>query len=116
MTGSRPKGPYVPVDDEWRSRVGDALEDLGWSQADLADKVGVTPGAISQLLTGESKTSRVATKINEVLQIAPTGFPSMAMWRAYQKISEIAEQDPRSFLDLLEKIDRHHANLEEKEK
>lgn len=56
-------------------KIGERIEQLrmqkGWSQAELAAKVGVTRSAINQLESGETKNPRPATlmKLADALQV-----------------------------------------------
>lgn len=45
-----PRGALRTVDDVIRQQVKDALADKGWEQKDLADKLGVVPATITNLL------------------------------------------------------------------
>lgn len=45
-----PKGPLRTVDDAIRGRVKKRLESKGWQQKDLADKLNLSEGSITNLL------------------------------------------------------------------
>lgn len=47
-------GPKMDVPSEERTRLRDLREGRGWSQQQLADKIGVSNGTISNLETGGS--------------------------------------------------------------
>lgn len=55
VTQRRPVGPDWPIDKDWKEAVLDEMRARGWSQAELARHVGVTPASISYLLS-PSKT------------------------------------------------------------
>lgn len=54
--------------DDFRHNVNSQLEKLGWTRADLAERMHVTPGYITQLLNGHHEpglrvVERVATAL-----------------------------------------------------
>ena len=49
-----------------------ALEDRGWSHKDLAERLGVTPGHVSRLLSGQrNMTMKTLARIGYVLGVHP---------------------------------------------
>lgn len=52
-------GPAYPIDDEWREALTIRIRELGWTHDDLADKVGVSRGAISHLIKRGIQSSLV---------------------------------------------------------
>lgn len=50
-------------------RVRQRMDEIGISQADLADAIGATQGAISQIITGSTRNSRLFPKIAAKLAV-----------------------------------------------
>lgn len=71
---TRPPHPYVPVTAAWRERVIAELTRLGKSQEWLAEQVDTTSGAISNLLGGRCRTSRLVLPIVDLLAIPTPEF------------------------------------------
>lgn len=51
VTQRRPVGPDWPIDKDWKEAVLDEMKARGWTQAEMARHVGVTPASISYLLS-----------------------------------------------------------------
>ena len=65
-----PDGPLTSIADEDRKRIRAERERRGWTQKELATKVGVTSGTISNLETGERHPqvrAKVLARIQRVL-------------------------------------------------
>ena len=58
--------PNIPIT---AIRLRERMEETGTSQSDLADAIGITQGAISQILTGATRNSRFMPKIAQGLAI-----------------------------------------------
>jgi hypothetical protein len=52
-------GPAHPIDEEWKAALAIRLRELGWTHQELADKVGVTRGAISHVVKRGIQSSLV---------------------------------------------------------
>ena len=50
-------------------RLRERMRETGWTQEDLADAIGVTQGAISQIIIGKSRKSRLLPFIAEKLAV-----------------------------------------------
>ena len=74
MTQGRPKGRFVPVDPAWIARVKAELDRRGWNQGDLARRLGATDAALSDILNGKRRSSRLVDAINLALDIAPPNY------------------------------------------
>jgi transcriptional regulator with XRE-family HTH domain len=59
------------VTPEWLALVQQELRTTGRTQIWLAQRLGVSKGAISQLLSGRGKGSRLVSNICEVLRVPP---------------------------------------------
>ena len=104
-----PIGSLISVDDGWRKRLTDELERQGMSQRELARRVGVTAGTISNLVTGRHTQARktVIAAIHAVLRwIAPT--ETTMSDEAYRRIVdgalEISPQDRETVARLIESL------------
>lgn len=65
-----PKGPLRTVDDAIRDRVRKRLEDKGWQQKDLADKLELSEGSITNLLKpGPARQIKYLPRLFAVLGI-----------------------------------------------
>lgn len=65
-----PKGPLRTVDNAVRDRVRARLTSKGWQQKDLADKLDVSEGTITNLLKpGEPRQIKYLPRLFEVLGI-----------------------------------------------
>lgn len=74
------------------------LDDLGWSQKDLAEKMGVTPQQISKIVSGkENLTIETQIKLQNILDI-----PVLASY--YEKKTEKLEELILSFEERIDKI------------
>lgn len=94
------RGTSFPVDAHWKRLVTEHLERVGMHQAELAAKVGATPGAISQLLKGASKASKFAHRIASVtgipLPVDPD--PESPEFTEYLRLArQIRQYDPAFF-------------------
>lgn len=67
----RPGGPFYPVDAAWKSAVKAALERCGLSQAELARRIGASPGSIVLILKDDTVQSRLVPAIHQALGLEP---------------------------------------------
>ncbi len=77
VTQRRPTGPDWPLDATWKQSVIDELDRRGMNQRDLARILGVTPAAVSYLLS-PTKTwqSKLVPAVHEALGWPPPTAPS----------------------------------------
>lgn len=74
------------------------LDDLGWSQKDLAEKMGVSPQQISKIVSGkENLTIETQIKLQNILDI-----PVLASY--YEKKTEKLEEQILSFEERIDKL------------
>jgi XRE family transcriptional regulator, regulator of sulfur utilization len=86
------------------------LKDKGWSQADLADKIGTTSSQVSRIISGERGTTiEVLEKLARVL-----GVPINTVFRAAAGMSTIDEKD--DLTERAEHLIKNYKYLETKEK
>jgi len=81
-----PTGPLETVDDDWKARVRAAMAEMDppWDQKDLADKVGVSKAAITNLFKPGPRQIRFKAKVHKEL-----GWPdSKRMDDAFRRIAE----------------------------
>lgn len=70
---TRPQGPYFAVDTVWQADIRALLEKRGISQAELARRIGASPGSIVLLFKPSTVQSRLVPAIHKVLGLdAPT--------------------------------------------
>ncbi len=79
------------IDDDWRDRVRARLEELEWSQAELARRVGCSPAMITLLLSGQRSDSPLVWDIHVALGWSPPRSPFVAaedeeLWDIWQKM------------------------------
>lgn len=60
------EGVSHPTPDEWKAAVKKTLDELGWSQAELAERIGATAAALSHVLT-KAKHSTLRVPIDEII-------------------------------------------------
>lgn len=70
---TRPQGPYFTVDAVWKSDIRALMEKRGISQAELARRIGASPGSIVLLFKNTTVQSRLVPAIHKALGLdAPT--------------------------------------------
>lgn len=67
----RPRERYYSVDDAWRADIKALLEKRGISQAELARRIGCSPGAITLIFKPATVQSRLVRLIHKVLELQP---------------------------------------------
>lgn len=73
------RGPSYSVNDEWRSRVLAALEQLKMSQRELARRAGISAVTITNLLSGRNHGSSAVPKIHRALGWPPPTVASTVL-------------------------------------
>jgi ribosome-binding protein aMBF1 (putative translation factor) len=66
---THPTGPLETVDDDWKRDVRAAMDRLKWDQQTLADRAGVSTGAISNMFKPGPRQLRFKARVEEVLGI-----------------------------------------------
>lgn len=118
-----PEGPKVRVDDEWRKANRKWLDEKNMSQTRLAEIVGCSGPAISQLLTiGRGpKTSSLALPVAKVTGISVPGYEDDEEIALFARLAKkLRNRDPhryrtyeqglRRLVDQLERIDDETLN------
>jgi len=67
----RPRGRFVSVDNVWKADIKALLERRGISQAELARRIGASPGSIVLLFKPETVQSRLVPAVHKVLGLEP---------------------------------------------
>ena len=67
----RPSGPFFQVGAAWKPELRAALARKGISQAELARRIGASPGSIVLILKDTTVQTRLAPAINKALDLAP---------------------------------------------
>lgn len=63
--------PDLPVTRTWGALVGQTIKARGWIQQQVADEIGCTQGAISQIVSGPTLTSWLVWPLCLVLDLDP---------------------------------------------
>jgi transcriptional regulator with XRE-family HTH domain len=104
------------MDAEWKQRVRDALDEMDWEQKDLADALGCSGGAITNLLKPSQPGSRLVDDICRILHIPPPGFVDTYEAEIYEMMKVLRRENPRAWDKYAEGIRRHLAHLKDNEK
>lgn len=67
----RPHDPYSPVDSVWQADIKALLEKRKISQAELARRIGASPGSITLLFKPDTVQSRLVRAVHKVLGLDP---------------------------------------------
>lgn len=106
-------GPSYPIDDHWRSRVQRALDERGWSRADLAREIRASRSVVTNILNGVVNQSPYVADIHLVLRWSAPTAPSDA---------PLLAEEEQEVIDILRKLsdkgkarfaERGHALLEQ---
>jgi transcriptional regulator with XRE-family HTH domain len=71
-----PSGPAYPITRQWQEAVRARMEELGWSQYDLAKAVGCTQPAIAWVLRPQAKQTSLVPRIHKALGLTKPEPPS----------------------------------------
>jgi transcriptional regulator with XRE-family HTH domain len=105
-----PLGEKISVDDEWKEDVRSELRKREWTQADLAEKISVTPATITGLLKPGRSQSRVVARIHKVFGwIDPTSQAVASARtgvhrRIERGIASLSERDLETIAALVESL------------
>lgn len=108
----RPRGRFVSVDDVWKSGIKALIEKRGISQAELARRIGASPGSIVLLFKPETDQSRLVAPIHKVLGLDPPPESATVAERddAKRRLDRIwddmAEDDRAALLSVAERFRR----------
>lgn len=69
----RPSGPYFQIGDGWKADIKALLESRGMSQAELARRIGASPGSIVLIFKDDTVQSRLVPAIHKALDLDPPG-------------------------------------------
>lgn len=67
----RQRGPYYQVDAAWKAGIRNLMEKRKISQAELARRIGASPGSIVLLFKPETVQSGLVPAIHRVFQLDP---------------------------------------------
>ena len=67
----RPHGPFYVVDNVWKAEVQALMEKKGISQAEMARRIGASPGSLVLLFKPATVQSRLVPAIHKVLGLDP---------------------------------------------
>lgn len=108
----RPRGPFHPVDNVWKADIRALLEKRGISQAELARRVGASPGSIVLLFKPETVQSRLVPAIHRALGLEPPVQGATISERddAKRRLdriwSELDDDDRNALLAIAERVRR----------
>lgn len=108
----RPHGRFYPVDNVWKADIKALLERRDLSQAELARRIGASPGSIVLLFKPETVQSRLVPAIHRVLGLgppidAPTISERDEAKRRLDRIwHEFSEEDRAALLAVAERFQR----------
>lgn len=71
-----PSGAAYPITRQWQEAIRARLEEMGWSQQDLANAVGCTQPAIAWVLRPQAKQSSLVPKIHKALGLVKAVPPA----------------------------------------
>lgn len=109
----RPRGRYVSVDDVWKADIRALLEKKGVSQAELARRIGASPGSIVLLFKPQTVQSRLVPAIHKVLGLDPPAEATSIAERddAKRRLdriwSDFTPEDRAALLAVAERFQRH---------
>jgi len=86
------------------------------SRVDLARELAVTPGAITNMLKGDTKSSRLVEKTCLLLHIPPPEFEGEHEEMLVQVVRFLNEHDPHFVQRLLGQAQKRAAELSSKER
>ena len=100
----RVKAPLLRATQQWKRQVRERLAELGWSQAELARRVGCSAPAITLLLKPDTQHSRFVQPISDELSISLSGDAisdrELSEWMAVGK--ELAPEERDLILGLIQ--------------
>lgn len=109
VTQRRPKGPDWPIDARWKADVLEEMRRRGLTQADVADRLGVSRPAVSYLLSS-TKTwqSKLVPAVHELLGWPPPSSASSTddLEQIRQLWSELTDEQKLLVANLAEQLAR----------
>jgi hypothetical protein len=104
---TRPTGPSWPIDEAWKQRVIERMDELQISRADLSRRLKVTKTAITTLFSAETKQSRLVPAIHKVLKL-PLPVVSDSKLQVIDSISKnfdlLTEENKQMISELIRKL------------
>ena len=67
----RPSGPFFQIGEAWKADIKALLERRGMSQAELARRIGASPGSIVLIFKDETVQTRLVPAIHKALDLDP---------------------------------------------
>lgn len=111
---SRPRGRFSPVDAAWKSEVQALLRRRGISQAELARRIGASPGSIVLLFKPDTVQSRLVLAVHRVLGLEPPADATTISERddAKRRLdriwSDFTDEDRAALLAVAERFRRQY--------
>lgn len=67
----RPSGPYFQIGNAWKADIRARLESRGMSQAELARRIGASPGSVVLIFKPATVQTRLVPAIHRALDLEP---------------------------------------------
>src|SRR3990167_7234611 len=80
-----PTGPLETVDNDWKAEVRAEMIARGWTQDDLAEKIGASPGTMTNLFKPGPRQTRFRAKIEELFKVKRNARLEELLKRAERK-------------------------------
>ena len=111
--------PELATNEDWRGIMVRARKDHGWSQENLAEKVGSSQAMISKIESGEARTSTLVMPICRALGIPPPEHFVDEFEKEWQRLGRALryrnEQQARAARSLIESMVRQYEELDKLE-
>lgn len=87
-------------------RLAQAMDEQGWTQSDLAREVGVTQGAISKIIKGETSNSRLLPKLAVRLKVSLPWLLTQTDDRSVDASDLAFSDEDREWLNVLHRLQK----------
>lgn len=127
VTGRRVKQPGVPprksqpgpkrvLTQAWCELVKARLEELGWTDVQLAAKLGIAKGMLSKILNMKQSTSTHVDRIGELLDIPGPEFTDALEARVVMTLRDLRKEWPEEFDAIMAKIWSAQTRMRDRER
>lgn len=111
---NRPKGPQYRITSTWQTRVNEELARRRWERQEFADRLGVVPATITNILRPGAGTSRHVPEINRLLDIAPPEYEDGYDQESHELTRKLRALDSKEYFRMLETLKRQVREIEAK--
>jgi hypothetical protein len=102
----RPTGVYQRLTPQWQESVRAELRDRGVNQTWLAQQIGATKGAVSQMLAQGARTSRLVDVVCKLLELPPPSFDDERDHEFHEMGRKLRLLDPRFYDETFARMKR----------